>query len=190
MSGVKTSFFSKYFTSKSVKLLNFFETTLPFIQRCALDLPFLCKEPIPLLYVPHFLIYYSYLIYRYSQIDMSITLTQKQIASILSHAFFCTIPEPVECIALFFSFFFLFTFFFFFFFFLFLFLFLFPFFFFFFFFFRFNLILLDKFDTQETNFDVLYRAATAFPKARSKLECILHYFERLSLKGTTKENWG
>lgn len=56
----------------------FFHHTLPAMVRLALQLPHLCTQPIPLLG---------------QQSNRAITFTQKQIACLLSNAFFCTFPR-------------------------------------------------------------------------------------------------
>ena len=162
----------RYFSGKDNKFPHFFVSVLPFIQQVALELPHICSDPIPLLYpslITSLMSYYYSLffedIHRYSQKDMKVCFGQKQIVSILSHAFLCTLPEPVECTSspsvlsfpvllilplplhfLFINFY------------------------------------LDGFDTQAVNFGDLYRSALSFSKVRAKLECIFHYFDRMSQK--------
>lgn len=57
---------------------HFFQHTLPAMIRLALQLPQLCTQPIPLLR---------------QQSNHAITFSQKQIACLLSNAFFCTFPR-------------------------------------------------------------------------------------------------
>lgn len=73
--GLET-FIEKEITPKEKEY--FFETLLPKIIKLALNLPSLCKNPIPLLY---------------SGLEHHIMLSQHQIASLLANAFLCTFPR-------------------------------------------------------------------------------------------------
>jgi poly(ADP-ribose) glycohydrolase len=56
----------------------FFDKILPYIVEIALQLPMLCKKPIPMLL---------------KSVETEIILSQRQIASLLANAFLCTFPE-------------------------------------------------------------------------------------------------
>ncbi|KFM68951.1 Poly(ADP-ribose) glycohydrolase, partial [Stegodyphus mimosarum] len=57
---------------------HFFETVLPVMIDMALNLPYICTQPIPLLK---------------KDMDHSVTMSQKQIGCLLLNAFFCTFPR-------------------------------------------------------------------------------------------------
>ncbi|KAM9954642.1 hypothetical protein ACTFIW_003242 [Dictyostelium discoideum] len=69
-------FFETEFTESETN--EFFSQTLPKIIKLALQLPFLCARPIPLLK---------------SSVDREIILSQKQVSSLLANAFLCTFPR-------------------------------------------------------------------------------------------------
>ncbi|EGC37690.1 hypothetical protein DICPUDRAFT_46365 [Dictyostelium purpureum] len=69
-------FFECELTESETK--DFFSNTLPKIIKLALQLPFVCPRPIPLLR---------------KSVDREIVLSQKQIASLMANAFLCTFPR-------------------------------------------------------------------------------------------------
>jgi len=74
--GTLIDFFESEYTETETK--DFFNKTLPQVIKLALQLPFLCPKPIPLLS---------------KSIDKEIILSQKQIASLLANAMLCTFPR-------------------------------------------------------------------------------------------------
>eukprot|EP01112_Ceratiomyxa_fruticulosa_P009743 TRINITY_DN2553_c0_g2_i1.p1 TRINITY_DN2553_c0_g2~~TRINITY_DN2553_c0_g2_i1.p1 ORF type:complete len:463 (-),score=100.62 TRINITY_DN2553_c0_g2_i1:1896-3284(-) len=79
--GSAGDFFVLYFANhhSKVKEDKFFNTVLPVIQRLAVKLPELFSDPIPIFYAKK---------------AQSITFTQLQVASLMSHSFFGTLIEP------------------------------------------------------------------------------------------------
>ncbi|KAI9193663.1 cytosolic poly glycohydrolase [Polychytrium aggregatum] len=67
-----------YFSCRAKESRELFKSVIPFMTRLALELPKVLEQPIPLLKIGE---------------NKAITLSQRQIASLLANAFFCTFPR-------------------------------------------------------------------------------------------------